>query len=247
MLTHYDNDKSLESRFGLETQKLVELCRVSSRGRGINKVIGLFIILFILLLAFIVPPDRPAYAASAYGNMTNGSVTDTQNVLGGQSGRISDEISSTYQQTGVHVRLLFLASFEGAKNPDRWVADVLQSTKPNPNTVMLAVASNDGRLVVAVSENSDRWLQNQKYVDQMSQAALNPLQKDKSPDWPGCAIAFMEEIQTIHHQRQTTRRIIIIVVCLAVILLVGVIAGRLLVSRSRRNGRGRHSANRSRK
>ena len=41
----------------------------------------------------------------------------------------------------------------------------MESLDPKPNTVLLAVASNDGNLVVAVSSNSDEWLKKKSTVD----------------------------------------------------------------------------------
>lgn len=197
-----------------------------------------FFVVLLMVLCFMY--GSYAHAASNTSAAMNGSVTDTQNLLGSQSAKISDEIASTQQKTGVHVRLLFLADFNDAKDPDRWVADVLESTQPKANTVMLAVASNDGRLVVAVSKNSDRWLQEQKNVDALSQAALQPLQNSGSPDWAGCAIGFMEKIKSIHHDRQVIRRTVVIVLCVLLLVLACVVSCLVFVHHSRKNSHARH-------
>ena len=94
-----------------------------------------------------------------------------------------------HEQTGVSVRLLYLSSFSaGEGQVDQWASDVLESTDPEPNTVLLAVASHDGNLVVAVSANSDEWLHRQSTVDELSQAALDPLVENDTPDWSASAL-----------------------------------------------------------
>jgi hypothetical protein len=239
MFTHDDVDAGRRPASSLKS----DVVESPSARLTLMRVICLLLVIATGLSSVLASEVPSAYAVSSAGQANNGSVTDTQNLLGSQSAKISDEITSTYQQTGVHVRLLFLANFEGSKNPDQWVANVLESTKPDPNTVMLAVASNDGRLVVAVSKNSESWLKKQENVNQMSQAALNYLQDGKTPDWPGCAIGFMKEINDIHHQRQVTRRVIIIVCCVVVLIGICVVAWFVFVHRQRKHGHARHRLN----
>ena len=69
----------------------------------------------------------------------------------------------------------------------------MESMNPKPNTVMLAVASNDGNLVVVVSKNSDTWLLDNKTVDKLSEAAQQPL-LENPPSWSGAATAMMDQI-----------------------------------------------------
>lgn len=179
-------------------------------------------------LSITLPGEAFAASKTATQDGTAANITDTQNLLGSDISKVSDEISSTKQQTGVNVRLLYLQNFSGAKNPDVWVAGVLKSLKPAPNTVMLAVASNDGKLVVAASQNSDDWLKSGDSVSKLSQAALGPIQKSDVPDWSGSAIAMMEEIKTLKRQSTSLKIAIGVVVGVIVLLIVAVVVVMLL-------------------
>ncbi|WP_091847187.1 TPM domain-containing protein [Bifidobacterium commune] len=150
-------------------------------------------------VAVAVGAETPDVSSSLAVDMRS-DITDPQNLLGAQIPRVTDAISSVKEQTGVTVRLLYLTNFTGTNDPDKWAGDTLQSTNPPANTVLLAVASNDGRLVVAVSHNSDGWLKDKDHVAQLSQAALDPIQKGDNPDWPGSACAMMDKIKTLHEQ-----------------------------------------------
>lgn len=121
------------------------------------------------------------------------NITDTENLLGDNLGKVTDAIDSTKQETGVTVKLLYLPKFAEGKDPEEWATDVLNSTNPEPNTVLLAVASEDGNLVVAISKNSDKWLQDA--AGEMSSAALKPLTEGDTPDWSGSAIALTDQIK----------------------------------------------------
>lgn len=121
------------------------------------------------------------------------NITDTENLLGDNLGKVTDAIDSTKQETGVTVKLLYLPKFAEGKDPEEWATDVLNSTDPEPNTVLLAVASEDGNLVVAISKNSDKWLQDA--AGEMSSAALKPLTEGDTPDWSGSAIALTDQIK----------------------------------------------------
>lgn len=108
-------------------------------------------------------------------------ITDPNNLLGENVTSVTDMITKTKNEYGVSVRLLYLDSFGTKTKPTTWASTLLQSTSPSPNTVLLAVASADGNLVVAVSNNSDKWLKDQKSVDALSEAALGPLTAKKVP------------------------------------------------------------------
>lgn len=190
-------------------------------------------ILLIFLAAFPVVqmlgvPILPVHEAIAdeagtktpSGGTITDQITDTQNLLGSDAGSVTDAIASTKEETGVSVRLLYLPSFYQGMEPDAWAKQVLQSIKPVPNTVLLAVASQDGKLVVAVSSNSEDWLKDQKTVDRLSQAALDPISKGNSPDWVGSAKAMMNEISQIHTNRQHQRLLIYLGSGLGLVLLV---------------------------
>ena len=84
-------------------------------------------------------------------------------------------------------------SFNAKGKPDKWVSALLESLNPKPNTVMLAVASNDGDLVVAVSSNSEEWPKKKSTVDALSDAARKPLM-ESDPDWAKSATDVMNQI-----------------------------------------------------
>ena len=124
------------------------------------------------------------------------SITDTENLLGGDAAAVSDAINKTKAETGVSVRLIYLPNFMEGVDPEQWASQVLESTSPEPNTVMLAVATQDGNLVVAVSSNSDEWLKKTETVNELSEAAVGPILANPSdPDWPGSANEMMEAIK----------------------------------------------------
>ena len=159
--------------------------------------------------------DEPQNAA---GTMTD-TITDPQNLLGSDVGSVKDAIKETAEQTGVSVRLLYLPHFYEGVKPETWASRVLESMKPAHDTVMLAVASQDGKLVVAVSSNSQSWLKDQSSVDQLSQAALEPVTKGRNPDWVGSARAMMAQVETLK-QNQRHHRIMIVALSVTVVVLV---------------------------
>lgn len=186
-------------------------------------------------------------AGDAEGGVTiTSSITDTENLLGSDVSAVTDAIDDTKERTGVSVRLLYLASFATDEEPEDWARDVLDSTDPDPDTVLLAVASYDGSLVVAVSSNSDAWLRNQDTVDRLSQAALDPLIEGDTPDWSGSAIAMMDEIGTIEQAARTPSPVVIGVVAGVVVVVAAGAAAAVVISRRRgksgprraRRGRG---------
>jgi hypothetical protein len=175
------------------------------------------------------------------------NITDTENLLGDSVSAVSDKIAATHRSSGVTVKLLYLSTFGDHAKPETWASQVLESTNPKPNTVMLAVASNDGSLVVVVSSNSDEWLKSRKTADLLSAAALKPIMKD-SPDWAGSAMAMMTEIDTLKQTSTSTMTsrvgvIVLIVVLLALALLVAVvlILRRRGISLRPRRSAGRHA------
>jgi ABC-type antimicrobial peptide transport system permease subunit len=162
------------------------------------------------------------------------NITDTENLLGSHASEVSDAIAQTEQNTGVHVHLLYLSSFNSEQSPQKWAGAVLESTKPKPNTVMLAVASNDGNLVVAVSSNSDEWLRDQDTVDKLSAAAQQPLM-EKTPNWSGAATSMMDQIATSKKASTSSSMVKIGVIGMVVVLvaLVIVIVVMVIVRRHR--------------
>ncbi|RSX53143.1 hypothetical protein D2E25_1116 [Bifidobacterium goeldii] len=130
-------------------------------------------------------------------------IIDPENVLGSDVASVTDAMKKTKDKTGVTVKLSYLTNFSGAKNPDAWAQKALDASDPKPNTVLLAAALNDGRLVVAISSNSDDWLLDKQTASQLSQAALDPIVSGDSPDWSASAIAMMDMIATL---KQTSTR-----------------------------------------
>ena len=157
----------------------------------------------------------------------NDSITDTENLLGSDFSRVSDAITETRKTTGVSVRLLYVAHFPEGKKTASWAANLLNSLEPPSNTVMLAVGSDDGSLVVAVSSNSDSWLRSQSSVDALSDAAAKPLMSENGRDWAASALALMSQISTLKHSSTSSTAswigVGILIAGLAVLIVVAVI------------------------
>ena len=100
-------------------------------------------VLGLCLMLWITPPVH-ADDSAGLGITATDDITDTQNLLGSNVSEITDAINQTKKETGVTVRLVYLDSFNAKGKPDKWVSALLESLNPKPNTVMLAVASNDG-------------------------------------------------------------------------------------------------------
>lgn len=116
----------------------------------------------------------------------------------------------------------------------------MDATNPKPNTVLLAVALNDGKLVVAVSGNSESWLYNKTTSDQLLKSAYGPV-SGRNPDWSGSAIAMMDSIATIKTttaQRGTVWKWVGISVMCGV-LVVLIVIGVVTVVRRRRDTKGK--------
>ena len=170
------------------------------------------------------------------GGALTSSITDTENLLGSNVTEVTDAIDQLHEQTGVSVRLLYLSSFSaGEGQVDQWASDVLESTDPEPNTVLLAVASHDGNLVVAVSANSDEWLHRQSTVDELSQAALDPLVENDTPDWSASALDMIEQINVVYRTATSPSVIVIGAAALGgVVMILAIVVVVMLVRRRRR-------------
>ena len=206
-------------------------------------------VLGLCLMLWITPPVHADDSAGS-GITATDDITDTQNLLGSNVSEITDAINQTKKETGVTVRLVYLDSFNAKGKPDKWVSALLESLNPKPNTVMLAVASNDGNLVVAVSSNSEEWLKKKSTVDALSDAAQKPLM-ESDPDWAKSATDMMNQI-SVQKKTSTSSRTIWIgvggfagaLLLLVVILVVFHILRKKGVIGHRRKGRhsGRHGA-----
>lgn len=170
------------------------------------------------------------------GGALTSSITDTENLLGSNVTEVTDAIDQLHEQTGVSVRLLYLSSFSaGEGQVDQWASDVLESTDPEPNTVLLAVASQDGNLVVAVSANSDEWLHRQSTVDELSQAALDPLVENDTPDWSASALDMIEQINVVYRTATSPSVIVIGAAALGgVVVILAIVVVVMLIRRRRR-------------
>lgn len=170
------------------------------------------------------------------GGALTSSITDTENLLGSNVTEVTDAIDQLHEQTGVSVRLLYLSSFSaGEGQVDQWASDVLESTDPEPNTVLLAVASHDGNLVVAVSANSDEWLHRQSTVDELSQAALDPLVENDTPDWSASALDMIEQINVVYRTATSSSVIVIGAAALGgVVVILAIVVVVMLIRRRRR-------------
>jgi hypothetical protein len=204
-------------------------------------------LLLLAVLLLCVMPVGAAFADSGQGAppqiTVTDNITDTQNLLGDNVAAVTDAINKTKSESGVTVKLLYIESFGNNAKPDKWASDVLESTKPAPNTVMLAVASGDGNLVVVVSPKSDEWLSSKKTADALSQAALEPLTAKDTPDWSGSAIAMMNELDTLSKTSTSSgasRIGVGLMVAIPVVLLAVVVAA--IVLRRRRAATAGESA-----
>ena len=178
----------------------------------------------------------PCAFAEGEGTLTE-NITDPQNLLGSNVSAVTDKIKETKQQSGVTVRLLYVESFGTEVNPTKWASGVLESLSPKPNTVLLAVASGDGKLVVVASGNSEDWLRNSKTMDALSESATDKLAKSGAQDWSGAAIAMMDQIMLLKKTSTSgslSKIAVIVLMCVVVVLIVGTIVFVVLRNRRRR-------------
>lgn len=216
------------------------------RNRWNKAVCALIVAIFgLFTVLWITPAGYAADDDADLGVTATENITDTQNLLGSNVSEITDAINRTKKETGVTIRLVYLDSFNANGKPDKWVSDLLESLHPKPNTVMLAVASSDGNLVVAVSSNSEEWLRSKSTVDALSDAAQKPLM-EKDPDWAKSATDMMAQI-AVQKKTSTSSKtvwlsvwILIGALVLLVIVLVvfHVLRRKGVISRRRK---GRHS------
>lgn len=183
-----------------------------------------------------VRTSTPVAAQESVINVTN-DITDPQNLLGSDIAALVDQVQQTRKQTGVSVKLLYVPRFGSGEDPQRWAGGILESSDAKPNTVLLAVASEDGNLVVAVSANSDEWLRRQSTVDALSQAAQKPLATGSGPDWSGSAASMMTEVVQQHHSTTLLPGSWWGVAAMGLVIVASVSA----VSRKRGRNRLRHS------
>lgn len=231
----------------VEGSAILGVIGVSRGGFSLWKRLFSAVLTVLVITMWITSPGAVAYAAgddsssSDQGQATfSQDITDPYNVLGSNLTKVTDAISSTYDSTGVSVKLSYMLHFEGVEDPDQWAQEALDATNPKPNTVLLAVALNDGKLVVAVSGNSESWLYNKTTSDQLLKSAYGPV-SGRNPDWSGSAIAMMDSIATIKTttaQRGTVWKWVGISVMCGV-LVVLIVIGVVTVVRRRRDTKGK--------
>ena len=231
----------------VEGSAILGVIGVSRDGFSLWKRLFSAVLTVLVITMWITSPGAVAYAAgddsssSDQGQATfSQDITDPYNVLGSNLTKVTDAISSTYDSTGVSVKLSYMLHFEGVEDPDQWAQEALDATNPKPNTVLLAVALNDGKLVVAVSGNSESWLYNKTTSDQLLKSAYGPV-SGRNPDWSGSAIAMMDSIATIKTttaQRGTVWKWVGISVMCGV-LVVLIVIGVVTVVRRRRDTKGK--------
>jgi hypothetical protein len=204
---------------------------------GIRVFITLFLCVCALVIACLANPSQ-AFSAQNQGGSSAAqeatTITDTQNLLGSGLTRVSDEVETVRRTTGVTVDLLYLPTFDTNMSAQQWAEEQLRSTHPRKNTVMLALASQKGQMVVVVSDNSDQWLRNNGTVSALSDAAAKPLNA-ASPDWSGAALSLCDEIVAQYRQAQhapVRRAWLIVGIVLGVLVVIGIIV--LIVVGARR-------------
>lgn len=216
--------------------------------RWINALVALLVALMCLCATMWITPLGHADDDSGSGMTITDNITDTENLLGSNVAEITDAIEQTKNDTGVTVRLLYLASFNSDQEPDAWASSLLESLDPDPNTVLLAVASNDGNLVVAVSSNSDEWLKKKSTVEALSDAAQKPLM-ESTPNWAKSATDMMDQI-ALEKQTSTSSHMKWLgvggMIAVLVLLVVMIIVFHALRKRNKslkrhRRSKGRHS------
>ncbi|MBW3091556.1 TPM domain-containing protein [Bifidobacterium sp. 82T10] len=200
----------------------------------LSALLSLIVCLGLFAPAMADDADSGSGSSDQTGAFTD-DITDTQNLLGSDLGKVTDAIAETKKETGVSVKLMYLRTFGVKVDADAWAKGALKGMNPAKNTVMLAVASDDGNLVVAVSSNSDEWLRRQSTVDDLSKAAGDQLLKD-TPDWAGAATAMMDEIMTVKKTSTSGSSVVVGVAVLAVVLavLVAVIVATIVIRRRMR-------------
>lgn len=173
-------------------------------------------------------------SSSASSPTFSQDIIDPENVLGSDVTKVTDAIASTKEKTGVTVKLSYLTNFSGAKDADTWAQEALDASNPERNTVLLAAALNDGKLVVAISSNSDDWL-NKEAAETLSSAALDPVVSGSTPDWSASALAMMDEIVTLKQTSTRKSDITLGVVAMGSVLvvLIGIVVVIIVLRRRR--------------
>lgn len=161
-----------------------------------RRIVAAFLSLVALVTFAITPAfaDDKADSQEDTSLISTSSIVDTQNLLGSAMSQVTDAVKKAKNETGVTILLMYLGTFNTKKSAVDWAHDQLNQAKPKPNTVLLALASQDGKLAVVASDNSQAWLKDKKTIAALSNAAAHPLVAHKTPDWPGAATALANEV-----------------------------------------------------
>lgn len=220
----------------------------NSKKRWNEALCALLAMILCCIAMMWITPVGNADEGTGTGITVTENITDTENLLGSNVAEITDAISKTKQETGVTVRLLYLASFNSDEKPAKWASALLESLDPKPNTVLLAVASNDGNLVVAVSSNSDEWLKTKSTVDALSDAAQKPLM-ESTPNWSKSATDMMDQI-VVQKKTSTSSQtvllgvggmIAVLVLLIVIIVVFHILRKRGVIKRKVRKYAGKHA------
>lgn len=222
--------------------------RQNSKKRWNEALCALLAMILCCIAMMWITPVGNADEGTGTGITVTENITDTENLLGSNVAEITDAISKTKQETGVTVRLLYLASFNSDEKPAKWASALLESLDPKPNTVLLAVASNDGNLVVAVSSNSDEWLKKKSTVDALSDAAQKPLM-ESTPNWSKSATDMMDQI-VVQKKTSTSSQtvllgvggmIAVLVLLIVIMVVFHILRKRGVIKRKVRKHAGKHA------
>lgn len=220
----------------------------NSKKRWNEALCALLAMILCCIAMMWITPVGNADEGTGTGITATENITDTENLLGSNVAEITDAISKTKQETGVTVRLLYLASFNSDEKPAKWASALLESLDPKPNTVLLAVASNDGNLVVAVSSNSDEWLKTKSTVDALSDAAQKPLM-ESTPNWSKSATDMMDQI-VVQKKTSTSSQtvllgvggmIAVLVLLIVIMVVFHILRKRGVIKRKVRKRAGKHA------
>lgn len=187
--------------------------------------------------------DQSGQSGTSGQITVNDSIIDTGNLLGSKLSEVMDSVSQVKEKTGATLRLMYLPHLDTQGDAEAWCRQVLDTSGAAPNTVLLAVASQDGNLVSCVSADSDDWLNN--HVQDFADAALGPITGNEDPDWGGAAIALANKIIEAKDTSASRGVVMVGVAAVVGVLIILVVVG-IVFHRIRRKRRRRHAGARAR-
>ena len=139
----------------------------------------------------------PAAAASAEPPVTippGEYVVDDSGVLGGEAAEVTDAITEVQSDTGYTLYVVYVDSFTDPSNATAWARDVVTAKNMGPTEALLAVATEQRNLQVAVLDDSRIDFDRQQAV---GEAALETLRASGDPsaeDWAQAAVDAAETL-----------------------------------------------------